>query len=87
MLILTRRINETLNIGDDVQVTVLGIKGNQVRIGINAPRDVPVHREEIYQRIKREERGASEEGGDDYSSDHDYRGSDYFDEDDSSGNK
>ncbi|MCL4149275.1 UNVERIFIED_CONTAM: hypothetical protein GTU68_026960, partial [Idotea baltica] len=56
MLILTRRINETLNIGDDVQVTVLGIKGNQVRIGINAPRDVPVHREEIYQRIKREER-------------------------------
>ena len=56
MLILTRRINETLNIGDEVQVTVLGIKGNQVRIGINAPRDVPVHREEIYQRIKREER-------------------------------
>ena len=56
MLILTRRINETLNIGDDVQVTVLGIKGNQVRIGINAPRDVPVHREEIYQRIKREEK-------------------------------
>jgi len=60
MLILTRRINETLNIGDEVQVTVLGIKGNQVRIGINAPRDVPVHREEIYQRIKREEqRGAA----------------------------
>ena len=90
MLILTRRINETLNIGDDVQVTVLGIKGNQVRIGINAPRDVPVHREEIYQRIKREERNASGEGGengDDYSSDHDYRGTDYFDDDDSSGNK
>lgn len=87
MLILTRRINETLNIGDDVQVTVLGIKGNQVRIGINAPRDVPVHREEIYQRIKREERNASSEGGDDYSSDHDYRGADYFDEDDSLGNK
>jgi len=91
MLILTRRINETLNIGDDVQVTVLGIKGNQVRIGINAPRDVPVHREEIYQRIKREERssggeGQSEEAGD-YSSDHDYRGADYFSDEDSSGNK
>lgn len=91
MLILTRRINETLNIGDDVQVTVLGIKGNQVRIGINAPRDVPVHREEIYQRIKREERmgEASDEGGnpDDYSSDHDSRGADYFSDEDSIGNK
>ena len=79
MLILTRRINETLNIGDDVQVTVLGIKGNQVRIGISAPRDVPVHREEIYQRIKREERmnsaGADQNtDSDDYSSDHDSRG-------------
>ena len=91
MLILTRRINETLNIGDDVQVTVLGIKGNQVRIGINAPRDVPVHREEIYQRIKREERVANEgdQPGDNsgYSSDHDYRGADYFSDDDSAGNK
>ena len=61
MLILTRRVNETLNIGDDVQVTVLGVKGNQVRIGINAPRDVAVHREEFYLRIKREER--LKEGG------------------------
>ena len=90
MLILTRRINETLNIGDDVQVTVLGIKGNQVRIGINAPRDVPVHREEIYQRIKREERMNAQNDGDsddDYSSDHDHRGADYFNDDDSIGNK
>jgi len=91
MLILTRRINETLNIGDDVQVTVLGIKGNQVRIGINAPRDVPVHREEIYQRIKREERmnesDADNTEPDDYSSDHDYRGADYFGDDDAVGNK
>ena len=54
MLILTRRVGETLNIGDNVQVTVLGVKGNQVRIGVNAPKDVPVHREEIYQRIQKE---------------------------------
>ena len=52
MLILTRRIGETLMIGDDVSITVLGVKGNQVRIGIDAPKDVPVHREEIYERIK-----------------------------------
>ncbi len=60
MLILTRRVGETLMIGDEVTVTVLGVKGNQVRIGVNAPKEVAVHREEIYERIKREQAGGNE---------------------------
>ena len=54
MLILTRRVGETVMVGDDVSITVLGVKGNQVRVGVNAPKDVAVHREEIFQRIKSE---------------------------------
>lgn len=57
MLILTRRTGETVMIGNEVTLTVLGVKGNQVRIGINAPKNVAVHREEIYEKIKRELRG------------------------------
>ena len=57
MLILTRRVGETVMIGDDVTITILGVKGNQVRVGINAPKSVAVHREEIYERIKRELQG------------------------------
>ena len=60
MLILTRRMGETLMIGEDVTVTVLGVKGNQVRLGVNAPRNVAVHREEIFARIKNEDEDAPE---------------------------
>jgi carbon storage regulator len=65
MLILTRRVGETLMIGDEITVTVLGVKGNQVRLGVRAPKDVSVHREEIYQRIRSEDGaadGGAEEG-------------------------
>lgn len=61
MLILTRRVGETLMIGDEVTITVLGVKGNQVRIGVNAPKDVAVHREEIYQRIQSERHPGEDE--------------------------
>ena len=56
MLILSRRVGETIIVGDDITFTVLGVKGNQVRLGTNAPKEVPVHREEIYLRIKEEEK-------------------------------
>ncbi len=60
MLILTRRVGETLVVGDEITVTVLGVKGNQVRLGVNAPKEVAVHREEIYQRIQKEKGGQGE---------------------------
>jgi len=64
MLILTRRAGETVMIGSDVTITVLGVKGNQVRIGINAPKDVAVHREEIYERIQSEKIAEAAGSGD-----------------------
>jgi carbon storage regulator len=63
MLILTRRVGETVMIGNDVTVTILGVKGNQVRVGISAPKTVAVHREEIYERIQREQKGDSNSQG------------------------
>jgi carbon storage regulator len=65
MLILTRRISESVIIGDEVKVTVLGVKGNQVRLGIDAPKTVSVHREEIYQRIQQEKEGTGAAGATD----------------------
>lgn len=64
MLILTRRVGESLMVGDDITVTVLGVKGNQVRIGVNAPRDVAVHREEIYERIQEDDKQSAPPKGD-----------------------
>lgn len=60
MLILTRRISESIIVGDDVKITVLGVKGNQVRLGIDAPKELPVHREEIYERIQQEKRAGTD---------------------------
>ena len=65
MLILTRRTGETLRLGDDITLTILGIKGNTVRVGISAPRDVAVHREEVYLRIKEEEENENKAKNDD----------------------
>ena len=66
MLILTRRIGESVYIGDEVRLTVLGVRGTQVRLGINAPKDIPVHREEIYYKIKHEQGGDDSQRGNEY---------------------
>jgi carbon storage regulator len=71
MLILTRRVGETVMIGNDVTVTVLGVKGNQVRVGVNAPKEIAVHREEIYERIKRETQNGGAARGPDADADKD----------------
>ena len=60
MLILTRKVNESLLVGDDIKLTVLGIKGGQVRIGISAPRNIEVHRQEVYDKIQQEQKEAEE---------------------------
>ncbi len=78
MLILTRRVGESVYIGDDVRLTVLGVRGTQVRIGINAPKEVPVHREEIYYRIKHEQDGIEDIDDD---KDENYRHHEYGDDD------
>jgi len=83
MLILTRRIGESVFIGEEVRMTVLGVRGTQVRIGINAPKDVPVHREEIYYRIKNEQGGDATQfnnGDGDQGYDQGYQNDDQYDE-------
>ena len=81
MLILTRRIGESVFIGEEVRMTVLGVRGTQVRIGINAPKDVPVHREEIYYRIKNEQGGdANQFNNGDQGYDQGYQHDDQYDD-------